>query len=248
MVKAHLVDDTPNDVLDLEWEPLDCLPHLGGSALSTFGAGGRDVDPEVELLSGPGRIRQAPTAIGLQPGVLPIGLVRAERDQLLHAATVRSPDRSGAHVGPGWSLCLPAFALFTYNLLLEPGRDHLLGHSLGDTELDQGPDLIRHHLVTGGLHCGDQIVERDRGLLHGSMVPASAGAQHDQVGVAAEALVVDGLGDRGMLAADRALGVAPKAELGELHRQRVDVQQPAAQRLPDAQEQLHHLDRLDHAD
>src|ERR1039458_953722 len=32
--------------------------------------------------------------------------------------------------------------------------------------------------------------------------------RHVQVGVAAEALVVDGLGDRGMLAADRALGVA----------------------------------------
>src|SRR5262245_9491165 len=67
-------------------------------------------------------------------------------------------------------------------------------------------------------------------------------------GHAAERLVVDQLRDRGLLAADRAVGVPPDPDLLEAHVQGVVQQQPALQGLALAREQLDRLGRLDRAD
>src|SRR5579871_836729 len=62
---------------------------------------------------------------------------------------------------------------------------------------------------------------------------------------AAELHVVDQLRDRRVVAADRALRVAAQLHLAELHRQRVEQQQPPGQGLAQPQNQLDRLDRLD---
>src|SRR5215213_1831486 len=60
----------------------------------------------------------------------------------------------------------------------------------------------------------------------------------------AELDVVDVLGDRGVLAADGAVGLALDANLEEVGRERVDVQEPADQRVADPDRQLDRLVRL----
>ena len=82
-----------------------------------------------------------------------------------------------------------------------------------------------------------------RGGLRASLVRRRAQPAVASAGVAAagrvsghraEALVVDRLGDRRVLAADRALGVAGHPELAEAHVEGVDVEQATGQRLADA--------------
>src|SRR5215211_9022472 len=65
---------------------------------------------------------------------------------------------------------------------------------------------------------------------------------------AAEGLVVDQLGDGGVVAAEGAVGVAARLDDAELHREGVVEQQPADEGLADGQHLLDHLGRLDRAD
>ncbi len=65
---------------------------------------------------------------------------------------------------------------------------------------------------------------------------------------AAELLVVDELGDGGVEAADRALGILAQLEFAEAHVERVDQQQPADERIALAENQLDDLGGLDDAD
>ena len=64
----------------------------------------------------------------------------------------------------------------------------------------------------------------------------------------AEFLIIDELGDGRMIAAHRALGIAPQLQFAEPHRQRIIEHQPADQRLADAQDQLHGLGGLNQPD
>ena len=64
----------------------------------------------------------------------------------------------------------------------------------------------------------------------------------------AELDVVDVLGDRGGLAADRARRVAAELDLAELRHERVEEEQPADERLADAEAELQRLARLERAD
>src|SRR5258706_11789746 len=64
----------------------------------------------------------------------------------------------------------------------------------------------------------------------------------------AEALVVDLVGDRRVLAADRALRIAPQLDLAERRLERVEEQVAPDERLADREEQLQRFVRLDRAD
>src|SRR5271170_7262597 len=64
---------------------------------------------------------------------------------------------------------------------------------------------------------------------------------------AAKFVVVYQLRDRGMRAADRAIGILAQLEFAELHAQRVDQQQAADERLTHAENQLDHFGGLHHA-
>src|SRR3990172_4442911 len=64
----------------------------------------------------------------------------------------------------------------------------------------------------------------------------------------AEGLVVLQLVDRRRFAAERAIRVAPQTQLLEPHAQRVVEQQPPGERLPDAEQDLDRLRRLDDTD
>ena len=65
---------------------------------------------------------------------------------------------------------------------------------------------------------------------------------------AAELLVVDQLLDRRVGAAHRAIRILAQLQLAEAHLQRVVDHEAADQRLADAEDDLHRLGRLDHAD
>ena len=65
---------------------------------------------------------------------------------------------------------------------------------------------------------------------------------------AAELLVVDELGDGGVVAADRALGILAQLEFAEAHVERVDEQQAADERLALAEDELDDLSGLNDAD
>src|SRR4029453_9336319 len=62
---------------------------------------------------------------------------------------------------------------------------------------------------------------------------------------AAECLVVDELGDGGVLAADRAVRVPAHLDDREVHLERVEDQEPTDQRIADVGDQLDRLRRLD---
>src|SRR5882672_5608712 len=64
----------------------------------------------------------------------------------------------------------------------------------------------------------------------------------------AEALVVDVVGDGGMLATDRAFRVTPQPDLTEAAFERVVEKVAAHERLADPEEQLDRLRRLNGAD
>src|SRR5581483_9151760 len=64
----------------------------------------------------------------------------------------------------------------------------------------------------------------------------------------AELDVVDVLGDRWRLAADRAVRVAAQLHLGERGSERVEEEQPAGERLADPERELDRLVRLQRAD
>src|SRR5205085_7404645 len=61
---------------------------------------------------------------------------------------------------------------------------------------------------------------------------------------AAEALVVDEVGHRGMLAADDAVRIAPELQHANVHRHGVEVEHAADERLTRAENQLDRLERL----
>jgi hypothetical protein len=69
-----------------------------------------------------------------------------------------------------------------------------------------------------------------------------------RAGDAAELVVVDQPGDRGVIAADRALRVAAQLEFAEAHRECVGQQQATDERLADAENQLDDLCRLHDAE
>src|SRR5436190_4247198 len=58
--------------------------------------------------------------------------------------------------------------LLAATLLMEAAGDHLVGHRLGDAELGQGLDLVRHDLVAGRL-------DGDEDLFDGHGAPAWSG-------------------------------------------------------------------------
>ena len=60
--------------------------------------------------------------------------------------------------------------------------------------------------------------------------------------------VVYQLGDRRILAANRAIGILAQLEFAELHAERVDQQQTPDQRIACAENQLDDFGGLDHAD
>ena len=64
----------------------------------------------------------------------------------------------------------------------------------------------------------------------------------------AELDVVDVLGDRRVVAADRALGVAAHGDLVERRSERVEEQEPAGERVAALEDELQRLVRLDRAD
>ena len=64
----------------------------------------------------------------------------------------------------------------------------------------------------------------------------------------AELHVVDVLGDRRVLAADRAVRVAPERDLRERRAERVEQLQPPDQRVADLEHELQRLARLERAD
>src|SRR6478752_8607593 len=64
----------------------------------------------------------------------------------------------------------------------------------------------------------------------------------------AELDVVDVLGNRRRLAADRAVGVAAELDLGEGGRERVEEEQPADEAVADPDPELDRLVRLQRAD
>ena len=68
------------------------------------------------------------------------------------------------------------------------------------------------------------------------------------IGDAAEFLIIDELGDGRMIAAHRALRIAPQLQFAEAHRQRIVQHQPANQGLADAQDQLHGFGGLNQSD
>ena len=76
----------------------------------------------------------------------------------------------------------------------------------------------------------------------------SVGGMRTVVIGGAELHVVDVLGDRRVVPADRALGIATDRDLGERGRERVEEQQPPDQRVADAERQLERLVRLQRAD
>src|ERR1035441_1556865 len=93
-------------------------------------------------------------------------------------AAVRGPRRRSArrsgHVGPG-SACRGLLRLFGLIALAVALRHHLVGDALGQAELDEGLDLVGHHLVTSRLDGGDDVVDVDSGYApgHDATVPAA---------------------------------------------------------------------------
>jgi len=68
------------------------------------------------------------------------------------------------------------------------------------------------------------------------------------LGNAAEALVINGLGDGGFVAAHRTVGIAAQRERAKAHAQRVEVEKLAEQGLADAGDQFDGLERLHRSD
>ena len=64
----------------------------------------------------------------------------------------------------------------------------------------------------------------------------------------AKAVVINGRGDRRMLAANRAMGIFAELEFAELELERVKMNQASDKRFADAQDQLDCLDRLHGSD
>jgi len=68
---------------------------------------------------------------------------------------------ASGHVGPGArGVC---FSVVTLGSLTVPVGHHLVGHGLGEAELDEALDLVGHDLVAGGLDRGDEIFDGDGG-------------------------------------------------------------------------------------
>ena len=92
-----------------------------------------------------------------------------------------------------------------------------------------------------------RLVERLLHFLHGHLV----GIPHGHRGFrrdAAELFVINQRRDRRLLAADRALRIAPQTQLAELHVERVEQQQTPHERSPLAQRELQNLRRLNAPD
>ena len=85
----------------------------------------------------------------------------------------------------------------------------------------------------------------DGDLLRRVRSPAGVGAVELRRRHAAELLVVDQRRDGRVRAAHRAVRILAQLQLAELHPQRVEQQEPADQRLADAEDQLERLGRLD---
>ena len=60
--------------------------------------------------------------------------------------------------------------LLVSHLLVEPARDHLVGHRLGDAQLGQRLDLVGHHLVTGSFDSRQDLFDGCRLLLHRNQI------------------------------------------------------------------------------
>jgi hypothetical protein len=65
VLDPDLIDDTSDDVLDLQRQALDRFPDLGRPLLRAFRTDGRDMNPKVELLRCPGRVGQPKSAVRL---------------------------------------------------------------------------------------------------------------------------------------------------------------------------------------
>src|ERR1019366_3032233 len=82
------------------------------------------------------------------------------------AGSARGRTRKGAalplsgHMRPRGTRGL--FALFVLVALPVALRHHLVGNALGKAQLDQGLDLVGHHLVSRRLDGGDDVLDADR--------------------------------------------------------------------------------------
>ena len=65
VLDPDLIDDTADDVLDLQRQPLDRFPDLGCPLLRAIRTDRRDINPKVELLRCPGRVCQPQSAVRL---------------------------------------------------------------------------------------------------------------------------------------------------------------------------------------
>ena len=226
-------------------QPVDSLPPGVVAAHLPASKDVEAVTPAALSAAAEGRRRGTPVAEACLATLLYLG-IDASRSRILiigHGSTGGRPiaqrllatgaqvsvvqsDIANVHPLPPYDVLISAIGIAGVmpKAAIRPGTTVLdVGTSMVDGQLrgDVSPAVSYTHLLPKGARLGAAPAGgsgQDRG---------GGRRRHVQVGVAAEALVVDGLGDRGMLATDRALGVAPKAELGELHRQRVDVQQPA---------------------
>src|SRR3989304_3066889 len=97
-------------------------------------------------------------------------------------------------------------------------------------------------LAADALGAGDVLERRsDTNVYrHRRSLPLRMGGRADGCG-AAERIVIDQLGDRRVVAADGTVGVAADLERAHLHRERVDDEQAAVERLADVPDELERL-------
>src|SRR5438105_97850 len=91
--------------------------------------------------------------------------VMRERIRSRAWATVRRAGFCGLPIVPVTVFEFGAAALAVGDdVLVETGRDHLVGHGTWDPELGEGLDLVGHDLVARGLDGGDHVIDRRAGL------------------------------------------------------------------------------------
>src|SRR5712692_2082988 len=115
-----------------------------------------------------------------------------------------------------------------------------------------GP-LVEHETATSAAAISSATTRRIDSRIRGALVGGSAHFRWRVLsapvrGRGAEPLVIDVIGDRWMLAADRALRIAAQTDLAEAALERVVQEVPADERLADPEKQLDRLRCLQRAD